>query len=89
IRRALARQYDIAWQQADIQVVDVDLAGDRHLILQHEVINGILLTEGDTTQVLQNLASLWGYNVILREVDPATGKVLKEHVARATPAIAA
>ncbi|MBS7700869.1 MULTISPECIES: SpoVR family protein [unclassified Chelatococcus] len=89
IRRALARQYDIAWQQADIQVVDVDLAGDRHLILQHEVINGILLAESDTTQVLQNLASLWGYNVILREVDPATGKVLKEHVARATPAIAA
>ena len=89
IRRALARQYDIGWQQADIQVVDVDLAGDRHLILEHEVVNGILLAEGDTAQVLQNLATLWGYNVILREVDPATRKVLKEHVARATPAIAA
>jgi spore cortex formation protein SpoVR/YcgB (stage V sporulation) len=83
IRRALSRQYDIAWQQADIQVVDVDLAGDRHLILQHEVVNGVLLAEADATQVLHNLAFLWGYNVILREVEPSTGKVLKEHVARA------
>ncbi|MFC7395797.1 SpoVR family protein [Chelatococcus sp. GCM10030263] len=83
VRRALSRQYDIAWQQADIQVVDVDLAGDRHLILQHEVVNGVLLAEADATQVLHNLAYLWGYNVILREVEPSTGKVLKEHVARA------
>ena len=27
IRRAFARQYDVAWLDPDIQVVDVDLAG--------------------------------------------------------------
>src|SRR3546814_10516350 len=37
VRRALARQYDIGWQEPDIQVVDVDMAGDRHLILEHNV----------------------------------------------------
>ena len=29
IRRALARQYDVAWLDPDIQVMDVDLSGDR------------------------------------------------------------
>ena len=32
LRRAFARQYDPAWTDPDIQVVDVDLAGDRRLI---------------------------------------------------------
>ena len=41
IRRAFARQYDIAWLDPDIQVVDVDLAGDRKLILHHNVLNRI------------------------------------------------
>ena len=81
IRHALARQYDIAWQLPDIQVVDVDLAGDRKLILQHRALNRILLIEADAKQVLQHLADLWSYDVLLHEVDPADDKVLKEHSA--------
>jgi spore cortex formation protein SpoVR/YcgB (stage V sporulation) len=83
VRRALARQYDIGWIEPDIQVVDVDLAGERRLIVQHEVVNGILLQESDAQQVLQHLADLWSYDACLKEVDRADGKVLKEH--RATP----
>ena len=45
LRRALARQYDVAWLDADIQIVDVDLAGDRRLIVQHNVLNRIPLDE--------------------------------------------
>jgi spore cortex formation protein SpoVR/YcgB (stage V sporulation) len=86
IRRALARQYDIAWLDPDIQIVDVDLAGDRRLVLHHRVLNGVLLEEEDAARVLQHLADLWGYDVVLREVD-ATGKtVLKEHMASAREA---
>src|SRR3546814_13187367 len=58
VRRALARQYDIGWQEPDIQVVDVDMAGDRHLILEHNVMNGVLLAESDADQVLQHLADI-------------------------------
>ena len=79
IRHALARQYDIAWLLPDIQVVDVDLAGDRRLIVQHRALNGILLDEADARHVLQHLADLWSYDVQLREIDPATDAVLKEH----------
>jgi stage V sporulation protein R len=83
IRRALARQYDVAWLDPDIQVVDVDLAGDRKLILHHNVLNRILLDEADARRVLQHLADLWGYDVLLQELEPATGTVLKEHTASA------
>ena len=85
IRRALARQYDVARLEPDIQVIDVDLSGDRRLIVQHNVLNDIMLDERDAREVLQHLADLWGYAVHLKEVDPATGKVLKDHTANARP----
>jgi stage V sporulation protein R len=81
IQRALAKQYDVAWTTADIQVVDVNLAGDRRLILHHRALNRVLLDEADSRLVLQHLADLWGYDVLLKEVDPATDGVLKEHAA--------
>ena len=79
VRRALARQYDPAWQDPDIQVVDVDLGGDRKLVLEHRVASGRLLEEQEARQVLRHLASLWSYDVLLREVDPASGASLREH----------
>ncbi len=82
IRRALARQHDVGWLDPDIQVVDVDLAGDRRLILHHNVLNRVLLDEEDLRTVLQHLADLWGYEVVLKEVE-AGGAVLKEHAATA------
>ncbi len=81
IQRALAKQYDIAWTLPDIQVVDVNLAGDRRLILHHRALNRVLLEERDARFVLQHLADLWGYDVLLKEVDPGTDSVLKEHAA--------
>jgi spore cortex formation protein SpoVR/YcgB (stage V sporulation) len=81
IRSALARQYDVAWTVPDIQVVDVNLAGDRRLILHHRALNRILLEERDARLVLQHIADLWGYDVLLKEVDPSTDAVLKEHAA--------
>src|SRR3546814_561800 len=82
IRRALGRQYDIGWQEADIQIVDVDMAGDRHLMLEHNVTNGTVLAASDADQVLRHLANLWGYEVILNEIDRDSGKTLKEHRAK-------
>ena len=89
IRRELSRQYDVGWIDPNIEVVDVDLAGDRRLILRHTVVNGGLLSEADSARVLQHLADLWSYDVQLQEVD-ASGTVLKEHVAspRRTPVAA-
>lgn len=80
VRRELARQYDVGAIDPNIEVVDVDLAGDRRLMLRHTVLNGALLSEADAKRVLQHLADLWSYDVSLIETD-ASGTVLKEHVA--------
>jgi stage V sporulation protein R len=79
VRRELARQYDVGYIDPNIEVVDVDLAGDRRLMLRHAVVKGAQLNEVDAKRVLQHLADLWSYDVSLVEVD-ATDTVLKEHV---------
>jgi len=75
----LARQYDVGFIDANIEVIDVDLAGDRRLMLRHAVVKGAQLNEADAKRVLQHLADLWSYDVSLVEVD-AAGTVLKEYV---------
>jgi len=89
IRRKLAKRYDVGCTGPNIEVVDVDLAGDRRLILRHGVVDGRLLAEADAKRVLQHLADLWGYDVLLREIGPAE-TVLKEHACSPQqPALAA
>lgn len=80
IRQALARQYDLARQEPVIQVVDVDLEGDRRLILQHSIADGLLLEARDAKAVLHHVARLWGYEVILQEVLD-DGRIMRTHTA--------
>jgi spore cortex formation protein SpoVR/YcgB (stage V sporulation) len=79
VRRELARQYDVGFIDPNIEVVDVDLAGNRRLMLRHAVVKGARLNEVDAKRVLQYLADLWSYDVSLVEVDD-TGTILKEYV---------
>ena len=83
IRRRLARQYDVAVQDPDLQVTDADLSGSRRLVLTHHVRKGILLDKAEAERTLQYLAQLWGYRVKLIESD--NGRVLKEHEALPMP----
>ncbi|MDW6021487.1 SpoVR family protein [Mesorhizobium sp. BAC0120] len=78
IRSDLAHTYDIGANRPDIQVVDVDLLGNRHLRLQHTVKNGILLEETSRDATLRHIRSLWGYDVSLAGVDAETGSTLYE-----------
>jgi len=79
VRKALAASYDISHMEPDIQIVDVDLSGDRRLIMQHRVANGILLEEDEAVLVLRHVANLWGYEVRLIEVDSETEMTLREY----------
>jgi stage V sporulation protein R len=85
IRRSLARSYDPAENDADVQVVDVDLAGDRRLILQHRTRPGQLLAQHDAELTLRHIAYLWGYEVRLLEVDADSEAVLATHAAAPSP----
>src|SRR5258707_7410965 len=81
VRRELARQYDVGFIDPSIEVTDVDLAGDRRLMLRRAVVKGAQLNETDARRVLQHLPALWSYDVVLVELD-ATRPVLKEYVVR-------
>jgi spore cortex formation protein SpoVR/YcgB (stage V sporulation) len=85
VRRSLSRQYEIGSEDPDIQVAEVDLAGNRRLVLHHNVRDGVLLEKTQCDEVLVHMARLWGYSVKLLEVNAITGKILKEHSAVPLP----
>ena len=78
IRSELADSYDVGATRPDIQVVDVDLLGDRHLRLEHKVKDGIVLKDGNRDATLRHIRRLWGYDVSLAGVDAETGATVYE-----------
>jgi stage V sporulation protein R len=78
IRTALSRNYDLGANRPDVQVVDVDLLGERHLRLEHKVTDDILLDEDSCDATLRHIRTLWGYKVSLAGVDAKTGVKIYE-----------
>ncbi len=85
VRRRLAAQYDVAAQDARLEVVEANLGGNRRLTIKHEVRNRRLLERSDCERTLQCLANLWGHRVKMLEVDAETGELLVEHDALPRP----
>jgi len=77
VREFLSKQYNLNYQDPDIQVYNVDREGDRTLYLKHYVYDNIPLHE-NADEILKHIHRLWGYSVILESVDPE-GKVLKTY----------
>jgi stage V sporulation protein R len=71
IREILADSYEVGSADPDIQVADVDLLGNRELILHHNVRDGIALDAASRDATLRHIRRLWGYDVRLEEVRPA------------------
>jgi len=67
VREQLARQYNLGDREPNIQVVDIDMRGDRAMYLQHTQNNRRPL-DGQTEEVLKHLHSLWGFDVHLKSV---------------------
>jgi spore cortex formation protein SpoVR/YcgB (stage V sporulation) len=53
--------------------------------MHHKLLKQAFLREEDARRVLQHIADLWGYEVVLREIDPTSDTVLKEHTSEARP----
>jgi stage V sporulation protein R len=68
VRDAVARSRDIAVREPDIQIVDVDLQGDRVLRLVHHERDGVPLDRSAREATLTHLRHLWGHGVTLEEV---------------------
>ena len=78
VRRTIARNYDLGMVEPNIQIVDLDLRGDRKLCLQHNMRDGIPLAEKSRDEVIRHIRRLWGYDVVLKGVDNQSGEALYE-----------
>ena len=67
VRDTLARSRDISISEPEIQVVDVDLLGDRVLRLQHIRRDSVPLDKAAREATLTHLQSLWGHRVVMED----------------------
>jgi spore cortex formation protein SpoVR/YcgB (stage V sporulation) len=74
VRELLSRQYNLGDREPNIQVVDVDMRGDRALYLHHTQHNRRPLNQ-NTLRVLEYLHTLWGFDVHLDSLQD--GKVVE------------
>jgi spore cortex formation protein SpoVR/YcgB (stage V sporulation) len=72
VREQLAGQYNLGNREPNIQVVDIDMRGDRAMYLQHMQHNRRPLDD-NTSEVLKHLHQLWGFDVHLSSLQD--GKV--------------
>jgi stage V sporulation protein R len=68
IREELSHNYNQSQLEPNIQVVNVDIRGDRSLTLQHNQNQRIPLNE-NTDEVLKHIHRLWGFDVYLHSMD--------------------
>jgi stage V sporulation protein R len=64
IREKLAGQYNLGDREPNLQVINIDIRGNRAMYLQHHQHNRKPLGE-NTQQVLKHLHKLWGFDVHL------------------------
>ncbi len=64
VRDMLARQYDLSVREPNIQVVSVDVQGDRSMTLRHTMMDNRPLSS-DVHEVLKHLHFLWGFDIHL------------------------
>ena len=68
IRSALSEQYNLSNLEANIQVIEANISGDRSLTLEYTPHNGIPLAESKD-EVLKHLHYLWQFDVKLVQRD--------------------
>lgn len=80
VRETLSRQYSLAEREPNIQVVSVDLEGDRSLTLHHFQHKRRPLGP-ESEEVVRHLAQLWGFTVKL-EARTEDGTIVPLHECR-------
>ncbi|MCH8551106.1 MAG: SpoVR family protein [Natronospirillum sp.] len=76
IRQILGNQYNLASREPNLQIVEVDVEGDRSITLHHIRDNNKPLSQ-DTDEVMKHLHRLWGFDVHLYSFDAE--KAIKEY----------
>lgn len=69
VRKQLAEQYNIHNLMPSIEIIDVDVRGDRTLTLRHVANNGTELDPQSTRDTMQHIQHLWDFDVKLISQD--------------------
>ncbi|MDN3653764.1 SpoVR family protein [Thalassotalea ponticola] len=69
VRSALARQYDLSQLEANVQIIDADVNGDRSLTLEYFAVDNVPLHDS-FNEVIKHLHSLWQFDVKLVQKEP-------------------
>mgnify|MGYP001276660110 CR=1 FL=1 len=78
LRESLAAQYRLEAHTPQITVARANDDADRALLLHHRVLGGRLLDAASVGAVLAHVKELWGFDVVLEEIDDS-GSRLKVH----------
>ncbi len=77
VRELLSRQYNISYQEPDIQIYKVNVRGDRSLTLQH-FLNERRPLNADVNEMLRHVHRLWGYDIHLHSVE-TDGRMVRSY----------
>ncbi len=69
VRENLAAQYNLGNREPNIQVVNVNVRGDRSLTLHHTRYNRLPLDAESSEEVLKHIHRLWGFDVHLHSME--------------------
>lgn len=69
LRENLAGQYNLGNREPNIQAYNVNVRGDRSLLMRHYMHKGRPLDESSTDEILKHVHRLWGFEVKLESVD--------------------
>ena len=69
VRTEFAKMFDIGRLEPNLQVVEANVRGDRKLVLQHAMNQGVPLDEKSRLKVMIHLERLWGHEVEFSAVD--------------------
>ena len=84
VKRHLSESLDVNLKIPNLEVVDVDVYGDRKLTIRHTAYNDVMLHDSTVIKTLPHISNLWGFDVNLISVSSADGRALKNYFYDAT-----
>jgi len=79
IKHALSLNHDINLKIPNLEVIEVDIYGDRQLTIKHDAYNEVLLNDQSVKSTIAHIANIWGFNIEIISIEPVSEKVLKSY----------
>lgn len=85
LRKTIAKHFDFNDRMPHIEIVEVDMKGDRSVKMTHYCVNEVPLNV-ESMAVLKNFVTLWGFDATVESVDENTKETYGKFEVRNNPA---